>query len=51
MPRVPRRDRAPMFGGADDETVEDMALPPSLWNEEVRPNAPFASIDSNAGPW
>ena len=25
MPRLPRRDRAPVFGGADDETVEDVA--------------------------
>ena len=28
MPRLPRRDRAPMFSGADDETVEDMAAQP-----------------------
>jgi hypothetical protein len=28
MPRLPRRDRAPMFGGADDETVEHMAAQP-----------------------
>ena len=28
MPRLPRRDRAPMFGGADDETVEDVAAQP-----------------------
>jgi hypothetical protein len=25
MPRLPRRNRAPVFGGADDETVEDVA--------------------------
>jgi hypothetical protein len=25
MPRLARRNRAPMFGGADDETVKDVA--------------------------
>jgi hypothetical protein len=25
MPRLPRRDRAPVLSGADEETVEDVA--------------------------
>jgi hypothetical protein len=25
MPRLPRHNHAPVFGGADDETVEDVA--------------------------
>jgi hypothetical protein len=30
IPRLPCRDRAPMFSGVDDETVEDMAAQPQL---------------------